>query len=182
MTLQDLGSIGSFLAAIATLITLIYLAIQIRQNSESVKSAAAQSVLESLNEAIQSAAATPQLSRVVALGQSDYDQLSEDERQQFLIWLFGWFRIIEQAHHNYFLGHLEPRIWKGYAKHIESVMQAPAVRRWWKLRKSVFSPEFQQFIDGLSKGSPVLALAAVLEGMSADESAPDKMLNSGRAD
>ena len=169
MTLQDLGSIGSFLAAIATLLTLIYLAIQIRQNSESVKSAAAQSVLESLNEAIQSAASTPQLSRVVALGQSDFDQLSEDERQQFLIWLFGWFRIIEQAHHNYILGHFEPRIWNGYAKHIESVMQAPAVHRWWNLRKSVFSPDFQQFIDGLNGASSVLALAAVLKGMRSDE-------------
>jgi hypothetical protein len=169
VTLQDLGSIGSFVAAIATLITLIYLAIQIRQNSESVKSAAAQSVLASLNEAIQSAASTPQLSRVVALGQSDYDRLSEDERQQFLIWLFGWFRIIEQAHHNYVLGHLEPRIWRGYAKHIESVMQAPAVRRWWKFRRSVFSPEFQQFIDGLNDDSSVLALATVLEGMRSDE-------------
>ena len=43
MTLQDLGSVGEFVAAIATLATLIYLATQIRQNSESVKAAAAQS-------------------------------------------------------------------------------------------------------------------------------------------
>ncbi len=69
MTLQDLGSIGEFVAAVATLATLIYLALQIRQNSESVKSAAAQSVLASLNEALQSAAAMPDLSRVVTLGQ-----------------------------------------------------------------------------------------------------------------
>ena len=49
MTLQDFGSIGSFVAAVATLATLIYLAIQIRQNSEAVKSAAAQSVLDATN-------------------------------------------------------------------------------------------------------------------------------------
>ena len=172
MTLQDFGSIGSFVAAIATLATLIYLAIQIRQNSDAVKSAAAQSVLESLNEAIQSAASTPQLARVVALGQTDYERLSEDERQQFLIWLFGWFRIIEQAHHNYVLGHFEPRIWNGYARHIRSVMRAPAVRRWWKFRKSVFSPEFQHFIDGLDDEPSVLGLSGVLQGMRSDERPP----------
>jgi len=167
------AAIGQIAGAIAVVITIIYLAIQIRQNSEAVKSAAAQSVLESLNEAIQSAASTPQLARVVALGQTNYEQLSEDERQQFLIWLFGWFRIIEQAHHNYVLGQFEQRVWNGYARHIRSVMQAPAVRRWWKFRKSVFSPDFQRFIDSLEDEPSVLGLAGVLKGMTADEPTPN---------
>ena len=33
MTIQDLGSIGELIAAVATLATLVYLAVQIRQNS-----------------------------------------------------------------------------------------------------------------------------------------------------
>ena len=74
VTLEDLGNVGEFVAAIATLITLIYLAVQIRQNTGSVKAAAAQSVLAALNEALQSAASTPQLARVVVLGQADYNQ------------------------------------------------------------------------------------------------------------
>ncbi|HVH18917.1 MAG TPA: hypothetical protein VNF72_11495 [Myxococcota bacterium] len=43
MTLQDLGSIGEIVGAIATVATLIYLAIQIRANTSAVQSAAAQS-------------------------------------------------------------------------------------------------------------------------------------------
>lgn len=35
MTIQDLGSIGELVAAVATLATLIYLSLQIRQNSKS---------------------------------------------------------------------------------------------------------------------------------------------------
>ena len=38
MTIQDLGSIGELIAAIATIATLLYLAIQIRQNTKSVQS------------------------------------------------------------------------------------------------------------------------------------------------
>jgi len=48
------------------------------------------------------------------------------------------------------------------------VMQAPAVRRWWKFRKTVFSPEFQAFIDGLGDDPSVLGLGGVLEGMKTD--------------
>ena len=36
MTLQDLGSIGEFVGSIAVLITLVYLAVQIRQNTKSM--------------------------------------------------------------------------------------------------------------------------------------------------
>lgn len=37
MSIQDLGSIGEFVAALATLATLVYLAIQIRQNTRQVE-------------------------------------------------------------------------------------------------------------------------------------------------
>ena len=85
MTLQDIGNIGEFVAAVATLATLIYLAVQIRQNTDSVKAAAAQSVLEAPNQALQSAASSQQQARVVVLGQTDYEKLSDDERMQFMI-------------------------------------------------------------------------------------------------
>ena len=37
MTIQDIGSIGELIAAIATVGTLIYLAVQIRQNTKSIR-------------------------------------------------------------------------------------------------------------------------------------------------
>jgi hypothetical protein len=171
VTLEDLGNVGEFVAAIATLITLIYLAVQIRQNTGSVKAAAAQSVLAALNEALQSAASTPQLARVVVLGQSDYNRLSEEERLQFIVWQFGWLRIVEQAYHSHLLGHLDPRIWNGHAKHMESVVQAPVFGRWWRLRQSLFSPEFREFISGLRASASAPPAAALVEELTRDNPA-----------
>ena len=37
MTIAELGSIGEFVGSIAVLVTLIYLATQIRQNTQSVR-------------------------------------------------------------------------------------------------------------------------------------------------
>jgi hypothetical protein len=37
MTIAELGSLGEFLAAIATIATLIYLALQLRQNTAALK-------------------------------------------------------------------------------------------------------------------------------------------------
>ena len=45
MTLQDLGNMGEFVGAIAVIATLIYLTVQIRQNSRSIGTAAHNAVL-----------------------------------------------------------------------------------------------------------------------------------------
>lgn len=42
MTIQDLGSVGELVVAIVTVVTLVYLALQIRSNTSAVRSAAAQ--------------------------------------------------------------------------------------------------------------------------------------------
>ena len=41
MTLQDLGNIGEFLGSIGVIVTLIYLAIQIRQNTKAARASSA---------------------------------------------------------------------------------------------------------------------------------------------
>lgn len=44
MTVEQLGNIGEFVAAIATVITIIYLAFQLRQNTRALKATAFQNV------------------------------------------------------------------------------------------------------------------------------------------
>ena len=87
MTIQDLGSIGEFVAAIATLITLLYLAIQIRQNTRSVRSSTYQAVLDSSNRMNQ-LLGEPDLQRIYRLGRKDPKQLNEEDLIRFQ-WLLG---------------------------------------------------------------------------------------------
>ena len=47
MTLEDLGNIGEFVAAIAVVVSLLYLAIQIRQNTKTVRTSTYQAILDS---------------------------------------------------------------------------------------------------------------------------------------
>ena len=50
MTLGELGSLGEFLAAIATLATLIYLAVQIRQNTLATRAASHHAITDVMNK------------------------------------------------------------------------------------------------------------------------------------
>jgi hypothetical protein len=81
--LEALGNIGDFLGGVGVLVTL-HLASQIRQNSHTGRNAAAESVLQTMISALQTASSSPQISRVIAVGQTNIEDLSEDERAQFL--------------------------------------------------------------------------------------------------
>ena len=53
MNIEQLGSIGEFVAAIATVATLIYLAFQLRQNTRALKATAFQSVVSEMGKNVE---------------------------------------------------------------------------------------------------------------------------------
>ena len=161
---QLLGNYGEFIGAIAVVVTLGYLAVQIRQNSSSVKSAAAQSVLSNITTALQTVSETPQMSRVIYVGMGDFDALSEEERYQFFSWLLSWFRVMEQAHYHYRLGNLDAALFAGHVEHLRSTFECESIENWWDLRRALFSKEFQEFVGELQARDSVTVSAAGLLG------------------
>ena len=80
MTIEDLGNLGELIAAIATVGTLAYLALQIRQNSKSVQGTTMQSLL-ALEVATFSLIA--QHANVYRCGCANISDLNDDERVVF---------------------------------------------------------------------------------------------------
>ena len=85
MTIQDLGSVGELIAAIATVATLIYLAAQIRQNTSTVATSTYESVFKGFNELNLSIASDPDLSRILDSGLLDPTSLDKDEEVRFVL-------------------------------------------------------------------------------------------------
>ena len=84
MTIEDIGSLGELIGAIATVATLFYLAGQIRANTGAVKSAAAQSVHENFATWYRMLASDPELAQVLTDGLRDYSTLSESGKARFV--------------------------------------------------------------------------------------------------
>jgi hypothetical protein len=83
MTIENLGNIGEFVAAIATLITLAYLAVQIRQNTRAVRAASHHSVTDSFNHINAIIGTDPAAARIFRLGLEGLENLDEDEQFSF---------------------------------------------------------------------------------------------------
>src|SRR6266540_6618539 len=76
MNLGDLANVGQVIGAIAVVVSLFYVANQIRQNTNAVRSATAQTVHEHFANWYHLIAADAELARIAANGLRDYASLS----------------------------------------------------------------------------------------------------------
>jgi hypothetical protein len=83
MNWDAIGAIGEVLGAVAVLITLIYLAIQIRQNTRSVAASAFESAMSGFNEVMRDISTNADLATIVRRGGLDPTSLNEDELFRF---------------------------------------------------------------------------------------------------
>jgi hypothetical protein len=83
VTLQDLGSIGEFAGAILVVVSLFYLAAQIRQNTRALQSASFQEMVRAANDWSTLFIVHPETSSLWVRGLSDSKSLDTTERLSF---------------------------------------------------------------------------------------------------
>ena len=149
MNWEAIGVVAEVIGAVAVVATLWFLAVQLKQNSESLKASAAQSVIQSLAHAYSTTAMSPELCHIIVVGIKDMSKLNEFEKAQLYMWLTSWFRLVEQAYLHYLMGNIPKTTWSGQLTHLQSAMSSEANASFWATRKRIYSAEFQEFVDKL---------------------------------
>jgi len=147
VTLQDLGSIGEIVGAIATVATLIYLARQIRANTSAVQSAAAQSVHEAFATWYRMLAADAHLSQLVTNGLRDYALLSETDRARFVSTFMAFLSCSQDAFIKWREGSLSRALWSGWELVMMNLLLSPGGRAFWQERGYLFGDEFRGHVE-----------------------------------
>ena len=83
MSIQDWGAIGEIVGAGAVIITLLYLATQIRQNSSQIRSEGHVRVTDSYNDIIRQLLADDALFKTIVRGCQNWESLSAFEQSSF---------------------------------------------------------------------------------------------------
>jgi hypothetical protein len=89
LTFQDLGSLGEFVAAIATLVTLVYLAFQIKQHTKVSRAQLTKDLFLASRSALLEIARDEDLAKIAANGGRERERLNTMENSRLtLIQLF----------------------------------------------------------------------------------------------
>ena len=147
MTIQDLGNIGELVGAIATVATLIYLAIQIRANTYAVQSAAAQSVHEAFATWYRMLAADAELAQIATNGLRDYAALSELDKARFVAAFMAFLSCSQDAFIKWREGSLSPALWCGWELVMMNLVLPPGGQAFWRERGYLFGQEFRHYVD-----------------------------------
>lgn len=147
MNWSALSAVADLTAAIAVVLTLVYVAIQLRHNTRATRSTALQALTSDLGQALQAQAANPELADIVRRGLSAGPSLDESENFRFLSQMGHVFRLYESLHAHHLAGTLDPDIWSGYETAIRALLAYPGARSVWDLRSEVYSAPFRRFVE-----------------------------------
>ena len=131
MDWDAVGAISEIIGAIAIVITLIYLAVQIRQNTASVRAAGYQEWLAAnleLNTAFENQA----LSRLFVLGNADSSNLNDESFISFAMWNLGVMQMAQATNYLYRSGSLDRELWEAEMNRAAGILAFPGVRQWWE--------------------------------------------------
>jgi hypothetical protein len=149
VTIEDLGNLGDFVGGIAVIATLMYLAVQIRQNSRSLQAAALDSAHDHFVKSQLAVAQDPELAEILERGASDYLGLEKSEKRRYRAFLVQQLRGIEISFFKHQQKILPQSTWEGYEQSLMYSFGRPGWQQCWGELKPIFSPEFCQFVDGI---------------------------------
>ena len=146
MNWDAIGAIGEIIGAFAVVLSLIYLSLQIRRQSEESKMAAMHDIAVGFRDSVV-IFTNAELADLFIRSNHDPESLTERERLQLLTSILRVLRLWEEA----FLMHRNNRLdddqWQSMVRQIRSILANPAAQWAWKLRKEVLNRHFREFID-----------------------------------
>jgi hypothetical protein len=154
MTIQDWGAVGEIIGAVAVVASLVYLALQIRQNTRQISHSIESERLASLGRNIQAANRLRELmirdqdlAELYLAGLEDFDALEGAEKFRFELLLRNIFTEFQGAYiRNLSIGH-DPDEFKGAGRMMEAILEKKGVRRWLEQAQTDWRPEFRKFVD-----------------------------------
>ena len=147
MVLEDWAAIAEIIGAVVVVITLIYLAVGIRQNTLAIRSSNATTVLINTQELANLLIVDRELADLVLRAMKDEGELSPSEALAAYAWFFNMFKIGELAYQAFMNDELDAEYWKAQLAFYSAYWQTPGFRRYWPHRRDAFIPKFQAAVD-----------------------------------
>ena len=149
MDITTLAAWGEFLGAVAVVISLVYLATQIRQGSKLLRASTTIATAQMQNSYIPLMMQDAELSQIYWNGLADYASLSEQDRHRFNPLMSMVFKDSVTATSSRTKGSRAQRRGEQNVRGMRWLFQQPGARQWWDEWREMYPQKFCKFIDDL---------------------------------
>jgi hypothetical protein len=149
MSIMELGALGELFGAIAVVVTLIYLSIQLRHNTDATRLSSVQMSVESSAEFNSMLATSAELNDIFWKGMADPDCLDPQELRRFASMLNMYLRREALAYHLYKIGHMPHEFWGPRERTLHGILNQPGTRWWVENLGEVLPANFREYLQGV---------------------------------
>ena len=149
MTLEVAYFISQIIAAVALVASLAFVGIQLRQNTRSMRAATSTAHTQLLIQLGVFAGGTDDAARIWRSGLQGLDQLTENERVRFTVFLSTLVRFFEASRVQWLHGQLDKEHWHSVEQQVKGLVTQPGVKAWWNVRSHWHSEEFRNWFDSI---------------------------------
>ena len=152
--LQTLANIGEIIGAVTVVLSLIYVAVQIRQSTQAQRTENYSRALDRLAAMQSSLSQDDKFSLIFSKGVLDTTNLTSQERLRFTWSLYEAFGAFEFMFHASKTDAIPEEVWRRWSAAVAWWLTFPGVQNWWASRPIPFTDSFTLFVESLLEDNP----------------------------
>ena len=146
MDLTQLANLGEFVGGVAVLVTLIYLAAQIRHATKLTQTQIHTELL-ALGHDAHNWKRDSAFADISVRAEDDYRGLSWPEREQYSTYVFQLLNVWESARGSYSRGQMSSSFWHAWNSSFHETVKQPGWVAVWQELRPQYAAEFQAHVD-----------------------------------
>ena len=147
MNWEAIGAIGEFVGAGGVIVSLLYLATQIKADAKGRRAATFQDLSSSLSVGAESIVGVPSMVPLFAKLATGEESLTSEERIRFHYFMIIACRRFEAVHVHKQLDLIDPQLIEGFEYSNLSILAEGAGAEWWAENKIFFTRRFAEWVD-----------------------------------
>ena len=146
-TLQDLGSLGEFVGALGVVISLIYLARQMSQNTTSIRAASFNSMTENSIRILEHSFRDGDFAEFLHRAERDPSSLSPNEQVRWDAYMTAVYRHFGNLVYQHRVGVLDQQMWQSYRDTLKRHLRTPSWQTWFEQNQESFSTSLVDLVE-----------------------------------
>ena len=148
MTLEQAYYIAEIVGVLSIVISLVYVAVQIRQNTMAIRSDTSQSIHDAWGDVYGRLSTNSELTQIMMKGNTGLSALSDTDKGQYMSFWMNTMLTWQNAYYQYNAAALEERIWHTMEKTmLSALLSSPGFIEFWTSRKSLFDDDYKEYLD-----------------------------------
>lgn len=149
MDLDSLAKLGEFVGGFFVVVSLVYLAHQVRQNTRSLRTENYARVLDRMSTVQSRLSVDADLNRLVTIGAENPNRLTRSERVRFSWALYELFGAAEFMYLQAQDRALPEAVWERWEASLVWWLSHPGIRSWWSAKPARMASNFEVFVEEL---------------------------------